>query len=251
MPNDPNEKTEQDPAQDPAQNPDQEDADGAQLAQDGSEERGEVAVETEVEVEIEAAVEPAAAPVTATSALSKAIAAVQQARASDRDRLLRMAAEHDNFKKRSKRDTRDSVKRAEERVVLEFLPVVDNLERALAHSDPECGEAAVAGLADGVRMVHKQFLTTLEKYDIRPFESVGQAFAPERHEAVQQMPSVEPAFAVCKELQKGYLRGDHLVRPALVIVSTGPAAAAGEVEQGEAPQQDDTAPASPTAEDES
>jgi molecular chaperone GrpE len=195
----------------------------AQEAQDGAD-----------GVEIE--VEPAAPPV-ATSALSRAIAALQQGRAKDRDRLLRTAAEFDNYKKRSRRDARDGARRAEERVVLEFLPVVDNLERAFDHtqSDPE-------SLLEGVRMVIKQFLATLEKYEIKPFDSLGQAFSPECHEAVQQMPSEHPASAVCQQLQKGYMRGDHLVRPALVIVSTGPAEAAPPDEQVPPPEESPDSP---------
>lgn len=155
-----------------------------------------------------------------TSALSGAIAALQSASAHNRDRLLRTAADFENYKKRSKREATAGAKRAEDRVVLDFLPVIDNLERALTHS----GSSAEA-LLDGVKMVHKQFLTMLEKYEIKPFDSVGEPFSPELHEAVQQMPSEEPAATVCQEIQRGYLRGDRLVRPAMVIVSTGPAAA--------------------------
>jgi molecular chaperone GrpE len=185
-------------------------------------------------------VEPAAPPV-ATSALSQAVAALQRGRAKDRDRLLRTAAEFDNFKKRSRRDSRDSARRAEERVVLEFLPVMDNLERAIEHAQTED-----QALLEGVQMVLKQFLATLEKYEIKPFDSIGQAFSPERHEAVQQMPSEHPAGAVCQQLQKGYLRGDFLVRPAMVIVSTGPAEEAASPDEQDPPM--DQAPNPPTDE---
>jgi len=173
----------------------------------------------------------AEAPAGPISLLSLAVAGLQRERDENRDRLLRMAAEFDNYKKRSKRDATESVRRAEDRVVQEFLPVIDNLERALAHAE---GETETVALLDGVRMVHKQFLSTLERYEIKPFDSVGQPFNPELHEAIQQMASDQPAGAVCHELQRGYLRGDRLVRPALVVVSKGP---------GEAPTAGDGASA--------
>ena len=180
-----------------------------------------------------------------TSALSEAIVALQAAGGKNRDRLLRMAADFENYKKRSKRDATEGARRAEDRVVLDFLPVIDNLERALTHSS-----SSIEAMLDGVKMVQKQFLTTLEKYGIKPFDSLGEAFSPELHEAVQQMPSEEPANTVCNELQKGYLRGERLVRPAMVIVSTGPAAedaeqaeqeAAGEAPEESAPPAEKTA----------
>ena len=156
-------------------------------------------------------------PAPPTSMLSEAIQSLTSASQRSHDRLLRTAAELDNFKKRSRRDLKDSVMRAEERIVLEFLPIVDNLERALDHAQEDTGP-----LVDGVRMVHKQFLSTLERYQIRPFEAVGEPFNPERHEAVQQVSSEHPANTVCHELQRGYMRGDHLVRPSMVVVSKGP-----------------------------
>jgi molecular chaperone GrpE len=173
----------------------------------------------------------AEAPVGPISMLSLAVSGLLQERDQTRDRLLRTAAEFDNYKKRSKRDATESVRRAEDRVVQEFLPVIDNLERALAHAE---GESETVALLDGVRMVHKQFLSTLERYEIKPFDSVGQPFNPELHEAIQQMTSDQPAGSVCHELQRGYLRGERLVRPALVVVSKGP---------GEAPASEDGAPA--------
>ncbi len=101
----------------------------------------------------------------------------------------------------------------------EFLPVIDNLERALSHAEP------ASGLLEGVSMVHKQVLAVLERFGVTPFDSVGQPFDPERHEAIQQAASELPPGTVCQEAQRGYLRGDRLVRPAMVVVSVGPVAA--------------------------
>jgi len=157
--------------------------------------------------------------------LGRAISELQEAQRTGHDRLLRMAADHENFKKRARREASDSMRRAEEKVVLEFLPILDNLERAVAHAQGT--EAAVGGLLEGVRMVHKQFLAALERYEIRPFTSLGQPFDPERHEAIQQAPSPQPPGIICHEAQRGYLRGERLVRPAMVVVSIGPVTSAG------------------------
>jgi molecular chaperone GrpE len=171
-------------------------------------------------VEGEAAAEaepPASRP--PTSSLSLAINTLLEEQTKTHDRLLRTAAEFENFKKRSRRDRAERIKQAEDHIVLEFLPVVDNLERALSHG----GGDEDGALVDGVKMVHKQFLSVLERYGITPFDTVGQPFDPEFHEAVQQMHSEVEAGVVCQELQRGYRRQDRLVRAALVVVSKGPA----------------------------
>ncbi len=152
------------------------------------------------------------------SPLSKSIGALLEAKQTTQDRLLRTAADFENFKKRSRKDSREGAQRAENRVVTEFLPVLDNLQRALSHTD-----AAREGLLEGVKMVNKQFLAIMERFEIKPFSSIGEVFNPERHEAIQQIHSERPAGMICEELQVGYLRGERLVRPSMVIVSLGPA----------------------------
>jgi molecular chaperone GrpE len=165
--------------------------------------------------------EPAVAePVVATSVLSLAIVRLQDANRATHDRLLRVAADFDNYKKRSRKDQTDAVRRAEEKLALEFLPILDNLERALAHA-----EGAQGTLGEGVAMVYKQFLATLERYEIRPFEAMDQPFDPERHEAIQQTYSDKALGTICQVMQKGYRRGEKLVRAAMVVVSLGPAPA--------------------------
>ena len=186
-------------------------------------------------------------PTPRVSPLGAALVALNAELEQTRDRLLRTAAEFENYKKRSKRELGETRKRAEDKVVLEFLPVIDNLERALAHVEAG-NEDDSGGLVGGVRMVHKQFLTTLERYDIRPFDSVGEPFDPELHEAVQQVAAEQPANSVAHELQRGYRRSDRLVRPAMVVVSTGPAPT---VADGDARAQgEDDGDAPPAAEEE-
>jgi len=103
------------------------------------------------------------------------------------------------------------------------LPALDNLERAVAHE----GAAEASAILDGVRLVLKQLLGTLEKFGVHAFDSVGQAFDPALHEAISQLETTEhPAGTVTSQLQKGYRIGKRLLRPALVVVAKPRAGAA-------------------------
>lgn len=149
------------------------------------------------------------------------IAALQEESKKNYSRLLRTAADFENYKKRSKKELGDSVQRAEKRVVLDFLPVADNLKRAIEHINKEGDQGNIEGLIEGVQMVQRQFLNILEQYEIKPFDSMGEVFDPEKHEAVQQVASDLPRNTIVSEVQKGYMRGDKLIRPAMVFVSMG------------------------------
>jgi molecular chaperone GrpE len=132
------------------------------------------------------------------------------------ERYLRAAADFENWKKRAAREREDTVKFGTERLIKDVLPVIDNLERALAAagSDPKT-------LLEGVRLVVKQFGEALAKHGVKSFSAVGQPFDPNLHEALMQQPSELPANTVVTELVKGYTLHDRLVRPAAVVVSTG------------------------------
>ncbi|UQA62163.1 nucleotide exchange factor GrpE [Polyangium aurulentum] len=138
-----------------------------------------------------------------------------------RDQLLRTAADFDNFRKRSRREADDAHKRGKETTIKDLLPVFDNFERAIqaAEASPEA-----KAVAEGLRIVLKQFQATLEKMGIQRVVAVGQPFDPMVHEAIQQLESADqPAGVVLYEVQPGYRMGDHLVRAAMVVVSKGPA----------------------------
>jgi len=136
-----------------------------------------------------------------------------------RDQLLRTAADFDNFRKRSRREQEDALKRGREGLLKELLPVFDNLERAISHAETTGSDKAVS---EGLRMVLKQFIDTLERSGIKRVASVGQPFDPQVHEAIQHLPSAEyPAGVVMNEVQPGYAMGDRLVRAAMVVVSKG------------------------------
>ena len=139
-----------------------------------------------------------------------------------RDQLLRTAADFDNFRKRSRREAEDAARRGRESVIKDLLPVFDNLERAAMHAD--AGPEAKS-VADGLRMVIKQFLDTLDRLGVKRIPTVGLPFDPSVHEAIQHLESAEhPAGVVLMEVQPGYMIGDHLLRAAMVVVSKGPPA---------------------------
>lgn len=135
------------------------------------------------------------------------------------DRLLRLAAEFENFKKRMQRERETAMKYAEEALLRELLPTIDNLERAM-----EQGRAAadVAGLLEGVEMTMAGLCNTLEKFGLKPVDGVGQPFDPNLHEALAMEASdTVPPNTILQEYQKGYMFKDRLLRAAKVVVAKG------------------------------
>ena len=133
------------------------------------------------------------------------------------DRILRMAAEMENTRKRLEREKSESISFANEGMMRGLLPVIDNLERAVQHGEDD---ATCQGLLEGVRLTLKSFGEVLGKFGCVPFDAVGKTFDPNFHEAVMQQESSEhPEKTILQELQKGYMLHDRLLRPAMVIVS--------------------------------
>lgn len=160
---------------------------------------------------------PAASPAAAPAAATPAPSPLETELVAVKDKHVRLMADFDNFRKRQLRDRDDSTRRATEALVGELLPVLDHLDLALAtvaaKDDP---------FVKGVRLVSDQLLAALAKFDVRPFQAVGQPFDPNRHEALTQQPSAAvPANHVLQQLRCGYLLGSRLLRPAQVIISTG------------------------------
>lgn len=134
------------------------------------------------------------------------------------DRMLRLQAEMENVRRRAERDVENAHKFALERFVNELLPIVDNLERALA---AHAGEDATGGsLLDGVGLTLKLFCGVLNKFGVYQVSPEGSVFNPEHHQAVSTRVVAGTApGTVVEVLQKGYLLNDRLVRPALVVVA--------------------------------
>jgi molecular chaperone GrpE len=162
--------------------------------------------------------EPAPAPEdgqTANAAPVDAAAALE-------DRLLRLQADFDNYRKRMVREREDVWRQARAEVLGEFLSVLDHMDMALA-SAGQCG--APAALIGGFRLVQDEFMRSLQKFGLGEVDAVGQAFDPAHHEAVAHVHSVEVAEnGVIAQTRRGFRIGERLLRPAQVVVSKGPAA---------------------------
>lgn len=136
-----------------------------------------------------------------------------------KDQLLRARAEFDNYRRRTAREAADLRKTASADLVRDLLPVADNFARALDHADDKDGN-----FAEGVKMVAQQFADALAKAGVEPIPAVGEPFDPTVHDALAQQPSdTEPAGTITVEYERGYRMGDYVVRPAKVVVSSGPA----------------------------
>lgn len=136
-----------------------------------------------------------------------------------REKLLRLAAELDNYRKRTNRQMDEIRQRARAESFLSMLPVLDNLERALRFEDL----SDLKPVVEGVQMVAKQFTDVLAQQGVEGFKSIDEPFNAQRHDAVSQVPSdTRPDGTVLKELEKGYMYQGSLLRPAKVVVSALP-----------------------------
>ena len=152
------------------------------------------------------------------SAEQDELGALQAERDELFDRLQRLAAEFDNFRKRAAREQGEVVARANERLVKELLPVLDDLGRALeAAAEHEEGK-----LEEGVRLVHRSLGSLLEREGLAEIETDGK-FDPHVHEALLAQPSELQEGSILEVIQKGYRLGQRVLRPARVVVSAPPA----------------------------
>ncbi len=154
--------------------------------------------------------------------LKERLKTAEEEAADSYQRLLRATAEFENYKKRNEREMNDLRKFANESLLKEILPTVDNLERALAIDCKE-NEDAFKGIHEGVEMTLKGLLDNLRTFGVVPMEALEKPFDPHFHQAVSQQESDQyPKNTVLQELQKGYMLRDRLLRPAMVLVSKKP-----------------------------
>jgi molecular chaperone GrpE len=162
--------------------------------------------------------DPAPAAAEAQPTTEELLKKIEQDKKELHERLLRTAADFENYKKRAKKEMDDAATRGREQLLKELLPALDNLERALKHApagDP---------LAIGVQQTEKQLLQALEKFGVTRFSSVGKPFDPSMHDAIQQVETSEqPPGTVAQEFASGYMLGQRLLRPAMVAVAKAPA----------------------------
>lgn len=154
--------------------------------------------------------------------LELALAAAQSTVSDQKDSVIRAKAEVDNIRRRSAQDVEKARKFALEKFAGELLPVVDNLERAIASVDKE--DESQKAMLEGVELTLQSFLSTLEKFDVKAIDPQDQPFNPELHQAMslQEVPGVA-ANTVIAVMQKGYELNGRLIRPAMVMVSKAPA----------------------------
>jgi molecular chaperone GrpE len=136
------------------------------------------------------------------------------------DKLLRALAEAENFKRRTQRDRDESVRYANETLLRDLIPVLDNLERALDAARSTGGSAGVVG---GVELIQREFLKVLERAGVTRYSALGQPFDPTRHEAIARVVSADAKpGTVIAETMPGYLLHNRVLRAALVSVAGAP-----------------------------
>ncbi|MBN1858569.1 nucleotide exchange factor GrpE [Candidatus Bipolaricaulota bacterium] len=144
-------------------------------------------------------------------------AALQQEHA---DRIMRMQAEFENYRKRVARDMASAYERATDDLLLEILPLYDSVLRAVhLHEEPQGKDESA--ISEGLRQIGKQFSQWLDSKGIQPIAAVGNLFDPQRHEAVLTVESDRPRNEIIEEFELGYFRYDRVLRPSKVSVSRG------------------------------
>lgn len=186
-------------------------------APQGEEHKGHTAVQ-----EVPAAAEPIAAgsePLRIKE-LEEALAAKEAEARENWDKFVRERADLENYKKRVQREKEELLKYGNETLLLEVLPVLDNMERALLHASEESLDAVI----EGIKLTHSMLLAALKKYGVTTIETAkGGVFDPALHQAMCQVESGEcAANTVVEEFQKGYLLNERLLRPAMVSVACTP-----------------------------
>jgi molecular chaperone GrpE len=151
---------------------------------------------------------------------SEIIADLEQKLEDEHQRLLRIAAELENVRKRCIRDVSNAVIRGRSDVLNSMLPTIDALNLAIKSGSDDDGPAKA--VLDGVSMVRKQFLVSMEQFGLKPIETLGKAFDPVFHEAVAQIPSEDhDSGEIIDEMRAGFMLGDRLLRASMVMVSSG------------------------------
>jgi len=159
-----------------------------------------------------------AEPLDPLKEMEKKVESLEKEAKETHDRLLRVSAEFENYKKRAAREMNDFRKFANESFAKAMLPVVDSMDLAIESSSND--KHVSNSMVEGVNMTLKEILKVFEQFGVKRFESIGNTFDPNLHQAVmQEETDTFPENTVSKELQKGYMISDRLLRPAMVVVS--------------------------------
>ena len=145
---------------------------------------------------------------------NKKIEELTEQLSAEKDKYLRVAAEYDNFRRRSLKDKEDAADKAKSAVIIEFLGVIDNFERALA------SESADESFRKGVEMIYNQYVEILKKQGVEEIEAMDKPFDPNIHSAVTQVTDENLGEnVVCQVFQKGYIMNGKVIRHAMVAVA--------------------------------
>ena len=157
--------------------------------------------------------------------LAERAAQAEQRAEEINEKYLRALADLENYKRRARLDQAKAVRAGEAAILLEVLPALDNFSRALAAA---AGTSDVEALVSGIRMIHDQLLEALGRKGVRPIAAMGEPFDPTYHDAVGKLETTAaPEGTVAVEIQKGYMLGDQVLRPARVMVAAPPAEESG------------------------
>lgn len=174
--------------------------------------------------EAAAAAPIATAPTSAASEksaddISEQIRAAEEEARGHYDKLLRVMAEFENFKKRMKKEHDEQLEYANHKLLTELLPGLDDLDRMLDHVPPDASNE-VRQFADGIELARKSLLATLERFGLKEVPAIGEPFDPAKHEAIAtvESDSCEPGHVLAVH-RKGYWLGERLLRPAMVTVA--------------------------------
>jgi len=168
---------------------------------------------------------------TAAEELPEAAAEATTEIAALKDRLLRLQADFENYRKRMLRDRNEYVRRANEQLLEELLPVLDHFEMGMETARHQEIDPSVL---EGFRLVYDQLLGVLHKSGVEPIEAMESDFDPHQHECISHLPSEHaPADRVIAQTRRGYRLGDYILRAAQVVVSSGPPASQGGEHEGE------------------
>lgn len=166
--------------------------------------------------------QPASAGASPAPALEEQLAAARADAAAAHERYMRAVADMENFRKRTVREKDELRQFAAAGVVEDLIPILDNLGLGLAAAKQQAGDAK--SIADGVAMVIEQFKSTLARHGLKEINPVGAAFDPNQHECISHQPDAKvPEEKVIQVVRLGYTLNGRLLRPASVVVSSGPA----------------------------
>jgi molecular chaperone GrpE len=157
---------------------------------------------------------------TETLALREQLQEQQRAATEAQDRYIRTLADFDNYRKRQNSALEDARRYANESLIADLLPIVDNFDRAL---EAEGSQENASPILEGVRLIQRQLYDTLRKAGLEPIPAVGEPFDPTVHEAIMQVPPApgQPPHQVVEELRKGYRLNGRVLRASLVKVTSG------------------------------